>query len=190
MTNIICVDLCQKRGMKPLIILLSVFIISLLELKLFQSNFGFAFSGKIAIPVMLTFTVAVSFVFIQGMAMMLPRFIPYMVRTLCPTGIIETSEAGGITIPAFRVITGWLLISFPTLILPANVYAVIKHNDYKKETYKETGLNYLLPGIHLQILFKDWTYLPVIKSNNIIIEKPTLSRQLNCLYTAAFKSAL
>lgn len=161
--------------MKSLLILLVAFIIFFPELIFFQSNFGLALSGRIAMLLMFTLTVAASFVLIQGLALMLPRFIPYMTSALCLAGITEISGAAGLTIPGFRAITAWLLISFFILVLTANIYTAPKQNDYKKITNDGNGFNYLVPGTLLQILFKAWAYLPIIKGNNIKIEKSNIN---------------
>jgi len=150
--------------MKPLIVLLSVFAISLLATKIFQGNYKFALSGRIAISVMLVFTAMAHFVFTKGMAMMLPDFVPYKTAAVYLTGIIEIIAAIGLFIPKFRVITAWLLIAFFILILPANIYAAIKNIDYQKGTFDGAGLTYLWFRIPLQILFIFWTYLSTIKA--------------------------
>ena len=149
--------------MKPLIVLLSVFLVSLLITKLIRGNFEFALSGRIAISVMLVFTAIAHFVFTKGMAMMLPDFIPYKTETVYLTGIIEIVAAIGLFIPNLRIIIAWLLIAFFILILPANIYAAIKHIDFQKGTFDGNGLTYLWFRIPLQILFIVWTYLSTIK---------------------------
>src|SRR5690554_1311864 len=150
--------------MKPLIVLLSVFAISLLATKIVQGNYKLALSGRIAMSVMLVFTALAHFVFTKGMAMMLPDFVPYKTATVYLTGIIEIIAAIGLFIPKFRVITAWLLIAFFILILPANIYAAIKNIDYQKGTFDGAGLTYLWFRIPLQILFIFWTYLSTIKA--------------------------
>lgn len=149
--------------MKPLIVLLAAFSVSLLVTKFFRGNFEFALSARIALSAMLVFTAIAHFVFTKGMAMMLPDFIPYKTETVYLTGIIEIAAAIGLFIPNFRIITAWLLIAFFILILPSNIYAAIKHIDYQKGTFDGNGLTYLWFRIPLQILFIAWTYLSTIK---------------------------
>lgn len=149
--------------MKPLIVLLSVFAVSLLTTKLVRGNFELALSGRIAMSAMLAFTAVAHFSFTKGMAMMLPDFIPFKTETVYLTGIIEISAAIGLFIPSFRIVTAWLLIAFFILILPANIYAAIKHIDYQKGTFDGNGLAYLWFRVPLQILFIVWTYLSAIK---------------------------
>ncbi len=97
--------------MKPLIVLLSVFVISLLVTKISRGNFEFAMSGRIAMSAMLVFTAVAHFAFTKGMAMMLPHFIPYKTEVIYLTGMIEIAAAVGLFIPTFRTITAWLLIA-------------------------------------------------------------------------------
>ena len=149
--------------MKPLIVLLSVFAVSLLTTKLVRGNFQFALSGRIAMSVMLVFTATAHFAFTKGMSMMLPEFIPFKTETVYLTGILEIAAAIGLCIPNFRVLTGWLLILFFILLLPANIYAAVKHIDFQKETFDGNGLTYLWFRIPLQLVFIGWTDLSAIK---------------------------
>lgn len=149
--------------MKPLIVLMSVFGIALLIIKFYRDNFEWALSGRIAMSAMLLFTAVGHFVFTTGMEMMLPDFIPYKKVLVYLTGIIEIAAAVGLFIPAWRYCTGWLLILFFILILPANIYAAIQHIDYQKGTYDGNGLSYLWFRIPLQLLFIGWTYLCAVK---------------------------
>jgi uncharacterized membrane protein len=149
--------------MKPLMVLLSVFAVSLLTTKFVRGNFEFALSGRIAMSAMLLFTAIGHFAFTKGMSMMLPDFVPYKTEVVYLTGIIEIAAAIGLFIPNFRILTAWLLIAFFILILPANIYAAIKHIDYQKGTFDGNGLTYLWFRVPLQILFIVWTYLSAIK---------------------------
>ena len=149
--------------MKPLIILISVFIISLLVNKIFKGNVEFALSGRIAMLAMLLFTAIGHFEFTKGMSMMLPDFIPFKTETVYLTGVIEIAAAIGLFIPNFRSVTAWLLIVFFILILPANIFAAINHIDYQKGTFDGHGLTYLWFRVPLQVLFIAWTYLSAIK---------------------------
>lgn len=150
--------------MKPLLVLISAFVIAIAMNKIFSGNYEPAFSGKIAMSVMLLFTASAHFAFNDGMAMMLPDFVPYKAQVVYLTGIIEIAAAIGLFVQAFSVMTAWLLIAFFILILPSNVYAAIKHIDYQKATFNGSGLNYLWFRIPLQILFIAWTYLSAIKN--------------------------
>ena len=149
--------------MKPLIVLLTVFAVSLLAIKLLQGNYDFAWSGRMAMSAMLVFTAIAHFAFTKGMTMMLPDFIPNKTAVVYLTGLIEIAAATGLFIPGLRVLTAWLLIIFFILILPANIYAAVKNIDYQKGTSEGNGLTYLWFRIPLQMLFIIWTYLSAIK---------------------------
>ena len=85
--------------MKPLIVLLSVFFISLILHKIFTRGYKLGFSGRIAMAVMLVFTAIAHIVFTKGMAMMIPGFIPFKTELVYLTGILEIAAAFGILIP-------------------------------------------------------------------------------------------
>ena len=144
--------------MKPLIVLVISFAIALVVSKFALDKFDVALSGRIAMAIMLTFTSVAHFAFTKGMEMMIPPFIPYKKAMVYLTGVIEICAAVGLLIASVRILAGWLLILFFTLLLPANIYAAIKHIDYQKRTFEGYGLNYLWFRVPLQILFILWTY--------------------------------
>jgi uncharacterized membrane protein len=150
--------------MKPLIVLVASFIISLLTLYIIHRQFEPALSGRIAMSVMLVFTALAHFVYTKGMTMMLPDFIPVKKQVVYLTGIIEMIAAIGLLIPVFRHGTALLLILFFIMLLPANIFAAIKHIDYQKGSSDWAGVNYLWFRIPLQIFFILWTYFSAINS--------------------------
>ena len=81
--------------MKPLIVLLTAFVIALIVTKITNGNYKMALSARIAMSVMLLFTALAHFAFTKGMAMMVPSFIPYKTQTIYVTGIIEIIAAIG-----------------------------------------------------------------------------------------------
>jgi uncharacterized membrane protein len=149
--------------MKPLLVLLSVFVISLVVTKILHNNFEFGLSGRVAMSIMLLITAMAHFAFTKGMVMMLPSFIPYKAETVYLTGFIEIAAAIGLFISSIRTITAWLLIAFFIFLLPANIYAATKHIDYQKGSFNGNGLTYLWFRIPLQVLFIVWAYLFGIK---------------------------
>lgn len=149
--------------MKPLIVLLSTFAISLLLIKFFSKTYDFALAGRIAMAIMLLFTAIAHVAFTKGMTMMLPNFIPAKTAVVYATGLMEVFAAIGLLFPAYRVITGWMLIAFFVLILPANIHAAIQHVDYQQATLDGKGLAYLWFRVPLQLLFIVWTYLSAIR---------------------------
>jgi len=113
--------------------------------------------------VMLLFTAPAHFAFIKGMAMMLPAFVPCKIQIVYLTGVIEIIGALGLFFPNIRILTGWLLIVFFILIVPANIYAAVHHIDYQKGSSDGNGLPYLWFRIPLQVLFILWVYFSAVK---------------------------
>lgn len=145
--------------MKPLIVLLGIFGLSLLITRLLNGQMHVPLSGSIALSAMLLFTAVGHFAFTKGMAMMLPPFIPFKTRLVYITGLIEIAAAIGLLIPRLQQITAWLLILFFLLTLPANIYASVKRVNYEKGTYDGYELSYLWFRIPLQLFFIAWAYL-------------------------------
>jgi uncharacterized membrane protein len=148
--------------MKPLIVLLAAFAISLLAIKIFRKEYNFALAGRIAMSVMLLFTAIGHFAFTEGMAMMLPPIIPFKMGVIYFTGVIEIAASVGLLIPKLKVLTGWMLILFFILIIPANIHAAVNHVDYQNATTEGNGLAYLWFRVPLQVLFIVWTYLSAV----------------------------
>ncbi|AXT54455.1 hypothetical protein J8L88_14175 [Aquimarina sp. MMG015] len=148
--------------MKPLIILLSSFVISLFAIKIINKEYDFALSGRIAMSIMLVFTAIGHFIFTKGMSMMIPKFIPYKGVFVHLTGVFEILLAISLLIPRLKYISGWTLIIFLLLMLPANIYASINNINYQKGTFDGSGLAYLWFRIPLQFLFIIWTFLSTI----------------------------
>lgn len=150
--------------MKPLIVLLLSFGISLLTIKIIIKEYDFALSARIAMSAMLVFTAIGHFVFTKGMSLMIPKFIPFKESLVYLTGWFEILMAIGLLIPRFKYLSGWTLIIFLLLMLPANIYASIHHVNYQKGTFDGHGLTYLWFRIPLQILFIVWTYMSSIRT--------------------------
>ncbi|MDQ1096515.1 MULTISPECIES: DoxX family protein [Chryseobacterium] len=149
--------------MKPLFVLAGVFALSLIATRILKHNFDYKLSGKVALAVMLLFTSAGHFLYAKGMAMMLPEAMPFRTGLVYLTGIIEMAAAIGIFVPALKPITGILLIVFFILILPANIFAAIRHLNYETGTFDGKGLSYLWFRIPFQLLLIVWTYFFVVK---------------------------
>ncbi|MEO1013041.1 MAG: hypothetical protein AAFX53_17215, partial [Bacteroidota bacterium] len=120
-------------------------------------------SARIAMSIMLCFTAIGHFVFTKGMSMMLPQFIPLKTSFVYITGLFEILLAIGLLIPNLKMISGWTLIIFLLLMLPANIYASIHNINYQKGTFDGNGLSYLWFRIPLQFLFIVWTYISSIR---------------------------
>ncbi len=151
--------------MEPLIILIAVFIITLVIVKIIKKMWAYSFAGCMAMSVMLVFTGVSHFLYPDGMALMLPEFIPFKKEVIFLTGVIEIAAAAGLLIPRFRKITAWLLIIFFISILPANIHAAINHVNLRTATFDGSGLNYLWFRVPLQIFFIAWVYYFGIKKD-------------------------
>src|SRR5215203_4771664 len=150
--------------MKPLVVLIAVFIISMAVQKITSGQVDYSFSGRIAMSAMLLFTSLAHFLFTKGMAMMIPAFIPYKTGFVYFTGVVELAAAIGLLIHSLIELTGCLLIIFFLLLLPANIYAASKHINYEKASYNGKGFGYLWFRVPLQAAFILWTYLSAIYS--------------------------
>lgn len=148
--------------MKPLVVLLVAFILSVFLTRIFDGEYDYTLAGRIAMSAMLVFTAIAHFAFTKGMAMMLPSFFPYKNFFVYLTGLMEIAAAAGLLIPGIQMITAWLLILFFMLILPANIYAAIKKIDYQKADFDGKGIAYLWFRVPLQLFFMAWTYLSAI----------------------------
>lgn len=148
--------------MKPLFVLLGVFIAYLLITKLIRGNYEIALSGRIALSAMLVFTAIGHFIFTKGMSLMMPDGIPYREEVIYFTGILELVIAVGLLLENYSVVSAWVLIVFLLLVLPANIYACVKELDYQNATFDGNGLAYLWFRIPLQLFFIAWTYFAVL----------------------------
>lgn len=149
--------------MKPLIVLLVSFIISVLLIKAITATYNFTLAARVAMATMLLFTAIGHFAFTKGMSMMIPKCIPFKEGLVYVTGVFEILVAIGLLIPRFKSLSGWALIVFLLLMLPANVYASMHHVNYQKGTFDGNGLLYLWFRIPLQIVFIVWTYVSSIR---------------------------
>ena len=144
--------------MKPLVVLIAVFLLSLLITWLASGEADQMLSGRIAMSAMLLFTSIGHFKFRKGMALMLPAFIPAKEFIVCITGILEIVAAVGLLLRATQYVTGICLIIFFLFILPANIYASMKNINYETGEYDGNGMKYLWFRIPLQALFIFWVY--------------------------------
>jgi uncharacterized membrane protein len=149
--------------MKQLVVLVSVFLVSIFGIKLITRNYDLFLSARIGMCGMLLFTAIGHFVFTKGMALMIPPMIPFKTEIIYLTGLLEILLGICLLIPRLSIYSGWILIVFFILLLPANIYASIKHIDYQKATFDGNGLDYLWFRIPLQFLFIAWMYFSTIK---------------------------
>ena len=144
--------------MKPLFVLLAAFALTALVFKMGKKRWDPGRVGRIAMSCMLLFTASGHFIFIEGMSMMLPDFVPLKEGLIVLTGFLEIAFAVGLLYNRTQRITSLLLIAFLICILPSNIYAALKHLDIEKATYSGPGPEYLWMRIPLQLLFIGWVY--------------------------------
>ncbi|RZL97183.1 MAG: hypothetical protein EOO88_62895 [Pedobacter sp.] len=142
--------------MKPLLVLIAAFLISLVGLEVFSGEWNYRLAGNIAMACMLLFTAIGHFAFTKGMTMMLPDIVPFKKELVYLTGVIEVAAAIGLLVNPLREMTAILLIVFFVLLLPANIHAALKNVDYQKGTYDGQGLTYLWFRVPLQLFFISW----------------------------------
>ena len=144
--------------MKPLFVLLIVYIALLAFGSHTSFDKGNIFAGNTAMSVMLLFTAIGHFKFKTAMAAMIPLFVPKKVELIIITGILEIIFATGLSIESTRYYTGIALIIFLIAILPANIYAA-KHKINYENLYKPgPGIKYLWFRIPFQFLLIAWVW--------------------------------
>ena len=148
--------------MKPLFVLLSIFILSLVIIKFTQGVFDYSLAGRIAMAVMLGFTAIGHFAFTKGMTLMVPAFLPFKKQIVYLTGIFEIIAGVCLLIPSISVLAGWATILFFIVLLPGNIKAAMEHLDYEKGTYDGKGPSYLWIRVPMQVLFIGWVYVSAI----------------------------
>lgn len=144
--------------MKPLIVLIASFFVTLLVTRLVNGHADIILAGNIAMATMLLFTAIGHFVYTKGMAMMIPGIIPFKTFLVYVTGLIEILAAAGLLLPQERLRTSSLLIVFFMLLLPANIYAAANKVDYQSGTKEGAGINYLWFRVPLQLFFIWWVW--------------------------------
>ncbi|HTB52898.1 MAG TPA: hypothetical protein VK718_09000 [Ferruginibacter sp.] len=144
--------------MKPLIILIVTFFISLLATKLFLGAIDIPLAGRVAMSVMLLITAIGHFTFVHGMTLMIPESIPFKREIVYFTGIDEIAASIGLMIPDLQKLTAWLLIAFFIIILPANINAAKENVDFVKGNTDGRGPEYLWFRIPAQLFFIVWVY--------------------------------
>ena len=141
-----------------LYVLFGTYLFTLVASRIIKGEFKSRIAGRAGLGAVLVLTGIGHFLYPEGLAMMMPDFIPYKLALVYITGVIELAAAVGLLIPKTQKVTAWLLIVFLVLILPCNIYAAMHHVDYQKATYDGSGTEYLWFRIPLQLFFIGWTY--------------------------------
>ncbi len=149
--------------MKTLIVLLAAFIICIVVQAVWHKQINYQHCLRLAMSVMMLLAAAGHFMFPEGMALMIPEFIPYKAELVYITGILEILFAIGLLLPKYYTTTGIVLIIFFILILPANIHAAMQGLDYQKASFDGPDMRYLWFRIPLQIIFIVWTYIGAVR---------------------------
>lgn len=149
--------------MKPLLVLAFAFFISLLVIKWYSKQWNYTYSGRIAMTAMLCFTATGHFVFTRGMTAMIPDFMPLKLTMVYLTGVLELLLAVGLLTPGYQKISGYVLIVFLALILPANINAAMSNINYQTGTADGPGLSYLWFRVPMQGALMLWAYWSAIR---------------------------
>lgn len=144
--------------MKPLFVLLIVYVALLAFGGHTTFDKGNIFAGNIAMGVMLLFTAIGHFKFKTSMAAMVPLFIPKKVEIVLLTGVLEILFAIGLAIESTRYFTGIALIIFYIAILPANIYAAKHCINYEDLHKPGPGPKYLWFRIPFQLFLIAWVW--------------------------------
>ncbi len=144
--------------MKPLFVLLIVYVAILAFGSHTTFDKGNVFAGNIAMSVMLLFTAIGHFKFKTSMAGMIPLFIPRKVEIVIVTGILEILFAIGLGIESTRYYTGITLILFLIAVLPANIYAAKNKINYENLYKTGPGIKYLWFRIPFQFFLIGWVW--------------------------------
>ncbi|MEJ7560007.1 MAG: hypothetical protein WKF66_16965 [Pedobacter sp.] len=144
--------------MKPLIVLITTFLMSLLYFMVTGDAYKIQLSGRIAMAAMLLFTSVGHFKFLKGMTLMIPDFIPRRKEIVYATGVLEIAFAICLLIEDIQETVAWILIIFFILLIPANINAAIRRLNYETGMYDGEGIYYLWFRIPLQVLFIAWVY--------------------------------
>lgn len=111
--------------------------------------------ASVGLSLFFIFTSVGHFVSTEGMARMLPDFVPYRVELIYLTGVLELLGAVGVWIPRLTRLAGFLLILMLIGLLPANVYSAINRVDFGGHG---VGPAYLLVRVPFQLFVIWWTY--------------------------------
>ncbi|PWN60055.1 DoxX family protein [Chryseobacterium oncorhynchi] len=149
--------------MKPLFVLIVVFILFLVATKLIKGQCDVNLSGRAALAAMFIFTSIGHFVFTKGMSLMMPDIIPYKFQIIIASGILELVFACAVLFLHDRF-AGWIIIAFLILVLPANIKAAFENINYETAEHNGSGLKYLFWfRIPFQLFLIGWIYFFLIR---------------------------
>jgi uncharacterized membrane protein len=148
----------KTTTMETLAVLIPGFIVSMLISRWLTGEWRLTFSGNLAMCLMLFLTAMGHVLFTKGMAMMIPPFIPFKTALVYITGVMEVLMGIALLFPALRQRTGYALIVFFILLLPANIYQSVIYLNMETGTFDGPGPVYLWFRVPLQLFFIAWVY--------------------------------
>jgi len=148
--------------MKPMFVLLIAFAVSVLVLQFTAAGADLPLAARTALSAMLLFTAMGHFAFSKGMALMVPPFLPARSQIVWITGVLEIIAAITLLIPFTQRATGWFLLVFFIVLLPANIYAAFQRLNYQTGNKDGEGPGYLWFRIPFQLILMLWVYVAAI----------------------------
>ena len=142
--------------MKPLIVLLTVALLTAIIAKLATGSWSLTLAGNAGMCAMLLLTALGHFKFTTGMINMVPRKIPFKKQLVYATGVLEIVIGVALLLPECRFWAGIAMIALLCVMLPANIYAARNHIHYETGESNGPGPRYLWFRIPLQLFFIAW----------------------------------
>ena len=99
----------------------------------------------------------------EGMAEMLPSWVPFRLSMIYLTGLLEIIIGVALFIPKFQVNAAKIAIVVLIAFFPANIYAALNSIGLGGHQW---GPVYLLIRLPLQLILIAWAYFSCIKSHN------------------------
>lgn len=111
--------------------------------------------GRAGLSAFLLATGSAHFISANEMMLMLPPWMPGRLPIIYFTGLCELAAIAGLWSPRLRLLTGYLLLVFLIVVLPANIYAAVNGVPYGGNV---NGPLYLLIRVPYQVFLLWWVY--------------------------------
>ncbi|MCB1188482.1 DoxX family membrane protein [bacterium] len=112
-------------------------------------------SGMLAMALLFLITGSVHFAMTDGMARMIPEFMPAPNLIVILSGVAEIALAVGLAIPRTSRMAALAALLFLLAVLPINIYSALNHVDFGGHS---AGPRYLLLRIPFQLLLVTWLW--------------------------------
>lgn len=113
------------------------------------------FARRLGLALVLFATGGAHFAQTEGMAKLLPAWVPMAKELILGTGVLEIAAAIGLLVNRTARVTARWLILFFIAVFPANVWAAFNYVDYGGHSL---GPAYLLARGPLQVLLIFWSW--------------------------------